>query len=194
MTRPQCGFGLSVILLCWYGMMVIHEFGHMVAAWGTGGSVVRVILHPFALSRTDVAPNPEPLLVVWAGPVIGCALPLVAWLWVRFVGWRSIGSRGILLVRFFAGFCLVANGASLGGGAWGGIGDAGEMQRLGSPTWALLAFGAVAEPLGFLLWPEAGPAFGRGREPLPVTRFLATIAASILLTLVVAGAVFSARA
>ena len=33
----------------WYLMMIVHESGHVLAAWASGGRVARVILHPFAL-------------------------------------------------------------------------------------------------------------------------------------------------
>jgi hypothetical protein len=47
---------ISFLLVCWLAMMTVHEFGHVLAAWGTGGTVTRVVLHPFAISRTDVSP------------------------------------------------------------------------------------------------------------------------------------------
>src|SRR5208337_624939 len=57
--------------LCWMAMMAVHELGHVVAAVATGGKVEKVVLHPLMISRTDVSPNPSPLIVVWAGPIVG---------------------------------------------------------------------------------------------------------------------------
>jgi len=54
----------ALIPLCWLAMQIIHEAGHVLAAWVTGGTVTAVVLHPLAISRTDVAPNPSPLTVV----------------------------------------------------------------------------------------------------------------------------------
>lgn len=79
----------STLLGSWLGMQAVHEFGHVVGAWLTGGQVDRVVLHPLTISRTDLARNPHPLLVVWAGPVFGCLLPLDAWGWPRPCGGRG---------------------------------------------------------------------------------------------------------
>lgn len=87
-------------------MMAVHEFGHVIGALVTGGSVERVVLRPLTISRTDVSRNPHPGVVVWLGPILGCGIPVVVW--------RLI-PRGMTIVRniamFFAGFCLLANGA-----------------------------------------------------------------------------------
>jgi hypothetical protein len=158
MPRPhQCVLIVSTLLLSWLGMMAVHEFGHVLGAWATGGTVARVVLHPLTISRTDLTHNPHPLVVVWAGPVVGVALPLLAWLVARAVRWP-----GAYLPRFFAGFCLIANGAYVGVGSFDRIGDAGDMLRHGSPPWALWLFGAVTAPAGLALWHRLGPHFGLG--------------------------------
>ncbi|HYW78763.1 MAG TPA: hypothetical protein VE890_04265, partial [Thermoguttaceae bacterium] len=56
----------------WLMMMVLHEAGHVLHAWLSGGHVVRVVLDPLSFSRTDVLPNPHPLWVVVGGPLWGC--------------------------------------------------------------------------------------------------------------------------
>jgi hypothetical protein len=148
---------LSAVLASWLGMQGVHEFGHVVAAWLTGGQVARVVLHPLTISRTDLAANPSPLLVVWAGPILGCLLPLAAWALSAILRWRCA-----YLLRFFAGFCLIANGAYIGVGGFDRVGDAGVMLRHGSPLWSLLLFGAVTVPVGVWLWDRQGPHFGLG--------------------------------
>jgi hypothetical protein len=117
-----------------------------------------VVLHPLTISRTDLSSNPHPLFVVWAGPVLGVLLPLTGF------GIAAVARMaGAYLLRFFAGFCLVANGAYIAVGSFDGIGDAGDMLRQGSPIWLLWAFGVVTVPLGLLLWHRLGPYFGVGR-------------------------------
>ena len=143
----QVVFLFSVVALSWFAMMAIHELGHVVGAMVSGGQVERVVLHPLTISRTDVKPNPNPLLVVWAGPLLGCLLPLVIGLAVPK---RSTMVRNTML--FFAGFCLLANGAYIAFGAFDSVGDCGEMLKHGSPIWLLLAFGAIAICVGFYLW------------------------------------------
>src|SRR5258707_10264948 len=110
---------VSAVLLSWLGMMIVHEFGHVVGAWLTGGTVAKVVLHPLTISRTDLSYNPQPLIVVWAGPVLGVWLPLAAW-----GGAVLLRLPGRYLLRFFAGFCLIANGAYIGVGELDRIGDA----------------------------------------------------------------------
>ncbi len=147
----------STVLGSWLGMQVVHELGHVVGALCSGGRVAKVVLHPLTISRTDLAHNPKPLLVVWAGPTVGVLLPLVLWAGALAVRWP-----GVYLLRFFAGFCLVANGAYIGVGALARIGDADEMLWHGSPLWLLLAFGMATVPLGLWLWHRQGAHFGLG--------------------------------
>lgn len=148
---------ISAAAASWFGMQAVHEMGHVLAGVLTGGTVANVALHPLELSRTDLDSNPQPLLVVWAGPVVGVALPVVLW-----GAFAILKSRYAFLLRFFAGFCLVANGAYIGIGSFDGIGDCGEMLRCGSPMWVLWAFGACGIAAGFLAWHRLGTAFGLG--------------------------------
>ena len=138
-------------------MMIVHELGHVLAAWLTGGGVERVVLHPLRLSRTDVAPNPHPHVVVWAGPLLGVLLPVGVWAACRMRGFAHA-----YLLRFFAGFCLIANGVYLGMGGFDHIGDAGDMLAHGSPHWLLWLFGLGAVPAGLWLWHGQGVHFGLG--------------------------------
>ncbi len=154
---PQCLLIGSFLPLCWLLMMAAHEAGHAVAALTSGGTVTKVVLHPLAISRTDVDPNSHPLLVVWGGPIGGVAIPLAFWLIVKL---RV--SRHEYLPRFWVGFCLIANGAYIGIGSFDAIGDAREMLLLKTPIWSLWLFGVVTIPVGFVLWNGIGPSFGLG--------------------------------
>jgi hypothetical protein len=132
--------GLAVA--SWLGMQIVHECGHAVGAWLTDGRVVRVVLHPLAISRTDVNPNPVPAVVVWLGPIAGCCLPiLTACLLTQLHRCNAMHATAKLWQRansmgwFFAGFCLIANGAYLVFGTLDRVGDCGEMLRTGTPAW-----------------------------------------------------------
>src|SRR5437879_2266857 len=109
---------LSTVLGSWLGMQAVHEFGHVLGAWLTGGRVARVVLHPFTISRTDLADNPKPLVVVWAGPVVGVAIPVLLW-----AAAAAARRPGAFVLRFFAGFCLLANGLYIGVGSFNRVGD-----------------------------------------------------------------------
>jgi hypothetical protein len=135
----------------WLMMQAIHELGHVVGAWLTGGTVERVVLHPLAISRTDLAENPQPLIVAWCGPITGAALPLIAWTLASVV--RLPGKRSL---QFFAGFCLVANGFYIGLGSFNRIGDCGDMLRHGAAIWHLWLFGTAAASAGLFLWHRLG--------------------------------------
>jgi hypothetical protein len=151
----------SVVLGSWFGMQVVHECGHVLGAWLTGGRVARVILHPLTISRTDLAHNPSPLVVVWAGPIVGVAVPLLVWAVTT-----AARLSGAFVLRFFAGFCLLANGLYIGVGSFDRVGDCGEMLRHGSESWQLWLFGAATAPVGLVLWHRQGPHFGLGGAPV----------------------------
>src|SRR5918997_2223388 len=88
----------SILGLSWLGMQIVHELGHVLAAWAGGEEVYRTVLHPLTISRTDTSHERHPLLVVWGGPVVGVLLPLAA-----LVLSKLLQSRWFYLVRFFAG-------------------------------------------------------------------------------------------
>ncbi|MCY2992552.1 MAG: hypothetical protein NTY19_32425, partial [Planctomycetota bacterium] len=154
----------------------------------SGGLVARVVLHPLTISRTDLSVNPHPLFVAWAGPVAGVLLPLVLLASVKFTG-----PRWGFLFKFFAGFCLIANGAYVGVGSFEGIGDTGEMLRELCPVWWLWLFGLVAFPAGLFLWHGLGPHFGLGDNGGEVDRRAAYVSCGLLVLTVVLELVLSTR-
>ena len=164
----------------WLAMQAVHEFGHVLGAVTTGGHVTKVVLHPCTISRTDVHPNPHPVVEVWAGPAVGAVLPLLAFLLAR-----ALRSPGVYLFRFFAGFCLIANGVYIGLGSIQGLADAGVMLMHGSPRWQLIVFGILTAPLGLYLWNGLGPKFGLGEAKGSVNRSAALT--SLALFVVLAG-------
>lgn len=172
---PQIILMATFFPLCWLGMMALHELGHVASAWVSGGTVTKVVLHPLAISRTDVAPNPSPLFVVWCGPLVGALLPMVLWSVLHFA-WRPASPYA----RVFAGFCLIANGLYIGAGSFDGVGDAGEMLREGTPIWVLWVFGAVGLGAGLALWNRTGSAFGLGEAQGNVPRWAAWGSAAAL--------------
>lgn len=147
----------TFLTFSWLAMMVVHELGHIVGAFCMGASVEKVVLHPLAISRTDVSNNQHPLVVIWAGPIFGSLLPLAMLLIAQQANWACWP-----LAKFFAGFCLVANGGYIGFGSFERIGDAGDLLGHGSPAWTLWLFGVVTTPFGFWMWNGLGPSFGLG--------------------------------
>lgn len=157
-------FLIGLGLVSWLGMQIVHEFGHVLAAWSTGGTVVKVILHPLHISETVVQPKPFPRLVIWAGPLLGCLLPGLFW-----IPWRRQQTLLEACLRFFTGFCLIANGAYLGMAWLLPVGDALDLVHLGTSKWQLGLFGAMTFPLGLWCWNGLGARLGIGKEAAPVT-------------------------
>jgi len=148
---------VTFLAFSWLAMQAVHESGHVLGAVVTGGAVSRVVLYPFEFSRTDLSRNPHPLLVVWAGPLAGIVLPLLAFVAARCLRWP-----GVYLFRFFAGFCLIANGVYIAFGPSEGGADTGVMLLHGTPRWTMMAFGILSALLGLSLWHRQGPHFGLG--------------------------------
>lgn len=149
---------LTFVYLCWMTMMAVHECGHVLHAWLSGGQVAAVYFPLLDFSRTDISPNPHPQFVAWGGPLWGCLLPLGAY---ALAGRFCSGIRK--LVCFFAGFCLAANGAYVGFGWISSAGDAGTLLRHGAPVWTLAVSGFLALAAGLYLWHRLGPRFGLAR-------------------------------
>jgi hypothetical protein len=164
----------STLAFSWLAMQAVHELGHVVGLMLSGGEVAQVILHPAKISQTRLADNPHPQFVAWMGPVVGTLLPAVLMLVARIADWR-----GCYVLQFFAGFCLVANGAYLAFGSIGGIGDAGDLVRHGAAPTLLWMFGLVTIPTGLWLWNGLGSHFGlrnSGRVDPLVTYLMLTLA------------------
>ncbi|MBC8116973.1 MAG: M50 family metallopeptidase [Candidatus Saccharimonas sp.] len=185
---PQIVLIATTVPLAWLLMQVVHECGHALFGWLTGGEVRRVVLYPLTISRTDLDANPHPLVVCWAGPVFGSIAPVILWLIARVTKWS-----GEFWFRFFVGFCLIANGAYLAVGSLDGIGDAGDLLKHGSPIWMLWLFGAVTIAVGLRLWHGLGSRFGVGRQAAPVRWPAALIVTGALLVTVAVETLFSER-
>jgi hypothetical protein len=177
----------TFVPLCWLLMQAVHELGHVAAALATGGTVTKVVLHPMTISRTDTSGSSHPAIVVWAGPAAGVALPLALLAVFQAAKWKWD-----YLVQFFAGTCLIANGAYLGVGSFERVGDAGDLIRQGCPIWSLWLFGMAAVALGLCLWDGLGPSFGLGRAEGKVDRVAAQFSGALLLVVVVLELVFGA--
>lgn len=177
--------------LCWLCMMAVHEAGHVAGALATGARIEKVVLHPLTISRTDVFPNPAPLLVVWAGPIVGVLVPLGLFAVAVVARWRWR-----YLPQFFAGFCLIANGCYVGAGAFlrgNDASDPGVMIAQGSPMWWLGGFAVVTFAFGLYLWNGLGPDFGLGPSQGRVDRRAAYASCVVLAAVVVLEFALSGR-
>lgn len=156
---------LATLAFSWSAMILAHESGHVLHAWLSGGQVSRTVLTPTVSARTELSHNPHPRFVAWGGAVWGCVIPLLL---LGVVRWLS--PQHAYLARFFAGFCLIANGAYLASAAWLPMGDASDLLRHGAWRWQLVLFGIATIPLGFYLWNGQGKYFGIGPQAQVVER------------------------
>ncbi|HEX3598823.1 MAG TPA: M50 family metallopeptidase [Lacipirellulaceae bacterium] len=176
----------ATLAVSWLMMQAVHELGHVLAAGLTGGHVSQVVLHPSAISQTHLSTNPRPLFVAWMGPIVGSILPVLALLPARSFRWR-----GWYVLQFFAGFCVIANGAYLALGSFNHVGDAGDILRHGTSIWLLWLFGVITIPIGLWLWYGLGPYFGLGANPGGVDRVITITTVAILILTVALELVFS---
>ena len=138
---------IPALYASWLAMMAVHELGHIMHAKLSGGQVRRVEVPLLGFSETFLRYDPHPLFVAWGGVVWGSVIPLLAWL---------ACPRKLKAVRralqFFAGFCLIVNGAYIGVGWARKTGDAGDLVDYGVPVWLLCALGALGLCGGLYLW------------------------------------------
>lgn len=166
---------VSAVLFSWLGMMAVHESGHVLHLWLTGGTVDYVILNPLAISYTHPGRNPYPLIVAWGGAVWGSVIPIGI-----LAAVRVIARSWAYLAAFFAGFCLIANGAYLSGDAFLQGGDGRELVAHGSQPWLLIVVGLAAVAAGLWLWNGLGKHFGLGEARGRVDRRAAVGTAAAL--------------
>ena len=114
---------------------------------------------PVTLSRTEVEFNKAPRFVAWGGFIWGIAVPLGV-----LAAFRAFGSRYFFLPQFFAGFCLVANGAYMTAGAVWQIGDSADLLKHGESKALLVVLGTLLTAAGFWAWNGLGRYFAIGRH------------------------------
>ncbi len=159
---------LAIALWLWLAMMFVHELGHVLAAWATGGVITSVELRPGHLSHTLVEPNPRPSVVLFGGFLVGWLAPQLTVFW-----WRSgAGQAGPVLLgpvlRAWAAFCLLAGGAYLAIGGTERLTDTGQLVRVGWSLPGLVAVGAAVAVIGYARSRSAWIAIAQRLEAKPV--------------------------
>ncbi len=98
--------------LCFFGLVLLHEFGHALACRSVGGRADRILLWPLG-GVAFVDPPQRPGATLWsiaAGPLVNVALLPVffgAWLLAVRVGWPAPATNGLALLQAVALFNLV---------------------------------------------------------------------------------------
>ena len=138
LTRLRNFAGL--LLAGWCFMNATHEAGHVVGGWLGGGTLVDFWPGPWPPAHSRFDPDPHPALTLWAGPLLGCVVPVAFALIVRRT-WAW----------FLADFCVLANGSYLAVAWWTGdrLLDTPRLLAAGvHPAW-VAAFIAVTCGVGY---------------------------------------------
>jgi len=160
-------------------MTVSHELGHVVSGLAGGARLTHLELRPWHFPQSHLVNDNHPLLTLWAGPVLGCLLPLlVAFILRRPACW------------FVAWFCVVANAAYLLLGYYSGNGelDSAKMIHAGARPLELLAAVTIALPPGYWKFRQASIGLITGQTPAFSRRGLWISSAALLTVLIVQAA------
>ena len=160
----------------WVTMTLTHELGHVACGLAGGATLVELQLQPWQLPHSMFIGDEHPLATLWAGFIVGCAVPLLVAAIVRLPAcW------------FVAWFCVVANGTYLLLGYLGGDGelDSVKMLRCGARPAELLGAVVVMLPLGYIKFRQFCVDLMSGATPAMTARGLWISGAALLGTLVV---------
>jgi len=127
----------------------VHELGHAIVIWATGGTVARIVLHPFSWSYTYYSSSPGyPILTSWAGILFESLLALL----LAALVWRSRQRSWALLCLVIAIMALAKGGlyASIDAILQTG-GDSTDLIWLGVPPALVIGVGAVLVGIGIFL-------------------------------------------
>lgn len=116
----------------------LHEFGHGVAVWISGGRVSSMILNPFSWSWISYLSNPNPLFTAWGGVLFGVLFAIVL-----AAAALLIRSPYMAPLYLLAGCAMASNGIYFSVAAFADIGDAGALLSLGVPRLTLVAIGLL---------------------------------------------------
>lgn len=131
---------VGLLILSWCVMVLTHESGHLIGGWLGGGTLRHADLRPWALPHSRFDPDPNALLTLWAGPVLGVVFPLAV---AAVANSRWIG--------FVANFCLLANGTYLAV-AWVSGGrhlDTARLLAEGAPPILIVAYCLLSIGFGY---------------------------------------------
>lgn len=132
---------LLLLAWSWIVMTVCHELGHVVGGCCCGARVTVLELRPWEMPYSLYSPDPNPQVTVWAGPLLGCLVPMFAAIIINrpavwFVGW----------------FCVLANATYLLIGYVGGDSelDTTKILNAGTPEFAFWLFLAITGPVSYI--------------------------------------------
>ncbi|MDX1926075.1 MAG: hypothetical protein SFV81_06135 [Pirellulaceae bacterium] len=137
---------IPMVAFTWLSSMFLHEIGHILSGWLSGGEFRYIDVYPFHFSTTILQPNPYPALVTWSGLLLGWSLPLLTIpLWK--IEWAALGPS----VQGWSAYCWLAFGAYLALAAGESLSDTGQLLTEGWPLAVLVAVGAAVAICGYFI-------------------------------------------
>jgi len=149
-AQPTQGLRYATLALwliwAWIVMTVCHELGHVLAGLLTGANLQELEIRPWHLPHSIIIAGDNPLLTLWAGPILGSLLPILVAAIVRRPA-----------VTFVAWFCLLANGSYLLLGYFSGDDQLDSIRLLGAGARPAEVLGPslVAMLIGYLCFRRA---------------------------------------
>ncbi len=130
-----------MLLWAWLVMTVSHELGHVIGGTASGAVLSALEIRPWQLPYTLFASDPNPQVTLWAGPIIGGAVPLLLAV-----------CTGKSMIWFIAWFCVLANAVYLLVGYFSGDAqlDSTKILAAGTPTIVLLLFVTMTGPVSYV--------------------------------------------
>lgn len=139
----------------------IHELGHAIGTWITGGDVYRIYLHPFLPGHCYHSETVHPGITTWAGALFSVCVGMI----LIIALWRRRAPR---FAPFFAigVFSLLGNGSYFIVGLLSRFGDPWYIvRRLGASAAGPISFGIISIGIGVVVCAlSLGPVFGIGRQ------------------------------
>ena len=144
----------STLLLLWSFVFgynastVLHELGHAIAYWITGGTVRRIIIHPFSWSYCIPGSVSEyPSFTTWGGVVFGTIMGLML---VALV-WRWRGPYVILVIITGVVSCIHNGGYLIYDCLTASDGDATILISYGTSKLLIIVVGLFMMGIGLIL-------------------------------------------
>lgn len=131
----------GLLAAAWCVMTFTHESGHLIGGWLSGAELAALELRPWHLPYSLFRPDPQPLVTLWAGPLLGVVVPQLLAMLLRQQWWR-----------FIANFCLIANGSYIAVGWFSGDAflDTTRLIDQGAHPALVACYCLVTIPIGYI--------------------------------------------
>jgi hypothetical protein len=125
-------------------MSFIHEIGHCLSVLINGGVVNDIVWRYGIFSETLRSESTRPVMDIWAGPIVGCIVPLMTWAVFMKLNLAQY-------LQWFASMCLIGNGLYLALG-WMDLGsDSHDLILNDVSLISIIGLGLSAFVLGLFL-------------------------------------------